>query len=81
MQVGAILVFVPGWEQISKLNENIKSRQFFKSGNDTEILQCQMPKLQMILMNIRRLSVSAVLLHGMICLHEAILYVIVVIVM
>lgn len=33
LQAGAILVFVPGWEQISKLNESIKSVQFFKSGN------------------------------------------------
>jgi len=29
---GAILVFVPGWEQIRKLSENITSQQFFKSG-------------------------------------------------
>ena len=32
LQVGAVLVFVPGWEQISKLNKNIESRQFFRSG-------------------------------------------------
>lgn len=42
LQVGAILVFVPGWEQISKLNENIKSHQFFKSGIDAVIcLACR----------------------------------------
>lgn len=28
-------MFVPGWEQISKLNKEMASRQFFKSGKDT----------------------------------------------
>ena len=35
LQVGAVLVFVPGWEQISILNKSIQSLQFFKSGNNS----------------------------------------------
>jgi len=35
LQIGAILVFVSGWEEISKLNSNMTAHQFFKSGEFT----------------------------------------------
>lgn len=33
MQDGAVLVFVPGWEDISKINDKLQARSLFKSGS------------------------------------------------